>query len=112
MLGYIVLASIVGVIAFGAIRLTPLYLSFFTISGVIDGVVEEFDGTNPSRGAIVSSISRRFDVDSVSVISFRDVKVTPVDEGWQVAAVYDHSTPFVGNISFTVHFDKTRIVRR
>ena len=112
MLGYIILVSFIGIFAFGFIRLTPLYLNYMKVVGVVDGVAEEFDGQNPSRSAIVSSISRRFDVESVSIITYRDVKVTQVDGGWQVAAVYDHSTPFIGNISFTIHFDKTRLVRR
>jgi len=82
------------------------------IVGVVDGVAEEFDGQNPTRTAIRSSVSRRFDVESVSVITFRDVAITQVDGGFQVAAIYDHTAPFIGNISFTVHFDKSRIVRR
>jgi hypothetical protein len=112
MLGYIILVSFIGVFVFGAIRLTPVYLNYMKIAGVIDGVVEEFDGMNASRAAISKSISRRFDVDSVGVITYRDVKVSAVDKGWEVAAVWDHTTPFVGNISFTVHFNKTRVVRR
>lgn len=112
LLGYIILILFVGVFAFGAIRLTPLYLNYLKVVGVVDGVFGEFDGQNPSRAAIRNSISRRFDVESVAVITFRDVSVTAVDGGFEVAAVYDHTTPFIGNISFTVHFNKTRVVRR
>jgi hypothetical protein len=112
LLGYIILVLFIGVFAFGAIRLTPVYLNYMKIVGVVDGVFEEFDGQNPSRAAIRSSVSRRFDVESVGVITFRDVSVTAVDGGFEVAAVYDHTSPFIGNISFTVHFDKTRVVRR
>jgi len=46
------------------------------------------------------------------LIRARDISVTTVDGGLQVSAVYDHTTPFMGHISFTVHFDKTEIVRR
>ena len=112
MLGYLILGSFIGIFAFGAIRLTPVYLNYMKVVGVVDGVVEEFDGQNASRSAIAKSMSRRFDVESVSVISARDVEVTQVDGGWEVAAVYDHKAPFIGNISFSVHFDKRRIVRR
>lgn len=112
LLGYIILVGFVGVFAFGAIRLTPVYLNYMKVASVVDGVFKEFDGQNPARAAIRSSISRRFDVESVSIITYRDVKVTAVDGGFEVSAEYDHSTPFIGNISFTVHFNKTRIVRR
>ena len=112
LLGYIILIVFIGVFAFGAIRLTPVYLNYMKVVGVVNGVVEEFDGQRPTRAQIRSSIARRFDVESVSIISYRDVKVTQVDGGFEVAAVYDHTAPFIANISFTVHFDKTRIVRR
>jgi hypothetical protein len=112
LLGYIILVIFVGVFAFGVIRLTPVYLNYMKVVGVVDGVFEEFDGQGPTRAALRSSISRRFGVESVSVITYREVKVTQVDGGFEVAAVYDHTAPFIGNISFTVHFDKTRVVRR
>jgi hypothetical protein len=112
MLGYIILVVFLGVFVFGALRLAPLYLNYMKVVGVVDGIFNEFDGQAPTRSAIRTSISRRFDVESVSVITFRDVTVTQVDGGFEVAAVYDHTAPFIGNISFTVHFDKTRVVRR
>ncbi len=112
MLGYIILVAFIGTFAFGAIRLTPVYLNYMKVVGVVEGVYEEFDRQNPTRAAIRSSISRRFDVESVSIITHRDVTVTAVDGGFEVSAVYDHTAPFIGNISFTVHFDKTLTVRR
>jgi len=112
LLGYIILVIFVGVFAFGVIRLTPVYLNYMKVVGVVDGVFEEFDGQGPTRATLRSSISRRFGVESVSVITYQEVKVTQVDGGFEVAAVYDHTAPFIGNISFTVHFDKTRVVRR
>ena len=110
--GFIILGSFIGLIAFAALRLTPVYLNYMKVVGVVDGVFTEFDGQNPTRGAIRSSISRRFDVESVAVINYRDVTVTPVDGGFEVSVVYDHTAPFLSNISFTVHFDKTKLVRR
>ncbi len=111
-LGIAFLTTFIGLFAFGAIRLMPVYLNYMKIVGVIDGVVAEFEGQNANRTDVRRSLARRFDVDSVSEIRARDVPVTAVDGGLQIAAVYDHSTPFIGHISFTVHFDKNEIVRR
>ena len=112
MLGFIILTVFVGIIAFAAIRLTPVYLNYMKVVGVIEGVREEFDGQNPARPDIGRSIARRFDVESVGEITARDITVTPVDGGYEVAATYSHTTPFISNISFTVHFDKKVLVRR
>ena len=110
--GFIVLAIFVGLFAFASIRLTPIYLNYMKVAGVLNGVYDEFDGQNPTRAAIRTSISRRFGVESVSVISHRDIKVTPDSGGFLVVAIYDHTSPFIGNIYFTVKFDKQIVVRR
>ncbi len=111
-LGLVILASFVGLFAFAGIRLTPVYLNYMKIVGVVDGVREEFDGLNASRSQIRSSISRRFDIESVGIITAKDVKVLKVDGGHEVAATYSHKAPFIANISFVVDFDKRVLVRR
>ena len=110
--GFMMLAIFVGLFAFAVIRLTPVYLNYMKVAGVLDGVFDEFDSQNPSRAAIRTSISRRFGVESVSIISHRDIKVTPDSGGFLVEADYDHTTPFIGNIHFTVRFEKEVLVRR
>jgi hypothetical protein len=111
-LGFLILALFVGLFAFASIRLTPVYLNYMKVSGVLEGVYKEFDSQGPTRPAIVTSIRRRFDVESVSVITSRDIKVINEGGGFKIEAVYDHTTPFIGNVSFTVHFDKKVLVRR
>lgn len=110
--GVMVLVIFVGLFAFAAIRLTPVYLNYMKVAGVIDGVFDEFDSQNPTRAAIRTSISRRFDVESVTVITYRDITVTSDSGGFLVEADYDHTTPFIGNVSFTVSFQKEVLVRR
>jgi cell division protein FtsB len=111
-LGMLILVVFIGLFAFAAIRLTPVYLNYLKVSGVLEGVYEEFDRQAPTRAAIRTSISRRFDVESVSEITARDIEVTAQDGGFLVAAQYDHTTPFISNVYFTVRFDKTKLVRK
>ena len=111
-LGMIIIVAFLGMFAFAGLRLTPIYLNYMKVVGVIDGVDEEFDGTGATSTAIRKSISRRFDIESVGIITARDVKVTKVSEGYEVAAVYTHKAPFIANVSFAVDFDKRTIVRR
>ena len=111
-LGMIILVAFIGLVAFGVLRLTPIYLNYMTISGVVNGVVDEFDGQNATRGAIRTSLARRFVVESVQIISARDITVTTVDGGFEVAAQYEHTAPFIANVYFTVKFDKRELIRR
>jgi len=111
-LGFLILTIFVGMFAFGIIRLSPVYLNYLKVAGVLDGVYDEFDSQSASMGAIKKSIDRRFEVESVGVITDRDIKVTPEDGGFSVVAQYDHSVPFLGNLYFTVKFDKSVLIRR
>ncbi|MBT8108764.1 MAG: DUF4845 domain-containing protein [Gammaproteobacteria bacterium] len=111
-LGVVFLVAFVGMFAFAGIRLTPVYLNYMKVVGVVDGVVAEFDGANASRSAIRSSISRRFDIESVAEITAKDVKLTKVGEGHEIVATYSHKAPFIANVSFVVDFDKRAMIRR
>ena len=111
-LGVVILASFVGLFAFAGIRLAPVYLNYMKIVGVVEGVRDEFDGTGATRSQIRSSVSRRFDIESVGVITAKDVKVSKVDGGHEVSATYSHKAPFIANVSFVVDFDKRVLVRR
>ena len=111
-LGFLILVAFIGLFAFAGIRLTPVYLNYVKVVGVLDGVYDEFDSQNPSRAAIRTSITRRFEVESVSNITDREITVTADNSGFLVAAQYDHTTPFIGNLYFTVRFDKEVLVRR
>jgi hypothetical protein len=111
-LGLLILVSFAGLFVFAGIRLTPVYLNYLKVAGVVTGVHKEFDGHNASSAAVRASISRRFDIESVSEITARDVKVTKVDGGLEVAATYSHKAPFLGNVHFLVDFDKRVLIRK
>ena len=111
-LGLIILVAFIALFAFGGIRLTPIYLNYMKIAGVVSGVQKEFDGANATRTSIRTSISRRFDIESVGIINAKDVKVTKVDGGHEIAATYSHKAPFIANVSFVVDFDNRAMIRR
>lgn len=111
-LGLIILVSFLGLFAFGFIRLTPVYLNYFKVAGVVEGAFKEFDGQGANAGTIRSYVARRFDIESISEITARDIKVTTVDGGLEVSAQYDHKAPFIANVNFLVEFDKRAVIRR
>lgn len=111
-LGMIILVAFLGLFAFAAIQLTPVYLNYMKVASVVEGVKDEFDGQSPTVTNIRRSIERRFGIESVAVITPRDIKVTPESGGFLVAVSYDHTIPYIANVSFSVHFEKSALVRR
>jgi hypothetical protein len=110
-LGMLILVAFIGLFVFAGIRLAPVYLEHMKIVSVLDGVKAEYSGQNPSRDDIKRSLSRRFDVESINIISDKDVKIRKVADGYVLEAAYENRTPFIANISFAVTFDKKVDVR-
>jgi hypothetical protein len=111
-LGMIIVGCCVGMIAFAGLRLAPVYLNYMKVAGVLSGVRDEFDGQSPSRTSMRTSIERRFDIESVTELAVKDIKITSVDAGFTVSVTYDHPAPFIANVSFLVHFDNSVQIRR
>ena len=111
-LGSLILIIFLGLFTFEAILLTPTYLNYMKVVSILDGVAKEFDSDDPTRRRVRKSISQRFDVEDISVITAKDIKIVSDNDGFQLEAVYDHTIPVIANVSFTVHFDKKVLVRR
>lgn len=111
-LGLVILLVFVSIFAFAFLRLTPVYLNYFKVVGVVDGVYAEFDKNGATAANIRTSIRRRFDIESVGEIDAKDVKLEAVDGGYKVSAQYEHTAPFIANVYFTVKFDKAVTIRR
>lgn len=108
LLGFVIAASLAGLLVFAGIRLTPVYLEYMKIVSVLDGSKKEFDGKGADLASLRRSIQRRFDVESVSVIKVSDFKITKSPSGGYILAVaYAHKAPYIANINFLVDFDKT-----
>lgn len=110
-LGMLILVAFVGLFVFAGIRLVPVYLEHMKIVSVLDGVKDEFQGQGPSRQDLMRSLSRRFDIESINIISERDLSIKKVADGYVIEAKYENRTPFISNISFAVSFNKTVEVR-
>ncbi len=111
-LGMLIIGMFVAVVAYGAFRLVPVYLEHMKIVNVLDGLKEEMDGTNPSALMLRKSIERRMDVEAITVITFKDIKLSKSASGYFAGAKYENIAPFVANVSFVVNFDKTVEIKR
>ncbi|MFK8052708.1 MAG: DUF4845 domain-containing protein [Woeseiaceae bacterium] len=109
-LGLIILVVFVGLFVYAGMRLGPVYMENLKVSGTLEKVEEEFSGTNATQRKIRSSIEKRFDVESVNAISFKDVLITKAPNGFDVTANYTNTVPFIANIHFAVKFDNQVLV--
>ena len=102
-IGLIILISFVGLFVYAGIRLLPVYLEYFSVLRAVEGLKSDADS---GQKAMQSALEKRFDIDDVKSVGWRDIEIRKEGTGWDVHIAYDAETPFVGNIGFVVHFDK------
>ena len=110
-LGFLILATIFGLVGFGGIKLAPLYMQKMRINTVLSDVKEEVDGTNINTGTLRRTIIQRLYVEGISVLP-EDIDITPTNNGYRVGLNYDNETAFIGDISFVVAIDEQIEIRR
>ena len=102
--GLIIMITFVGLFVYAGLRLTPAYLENYKVKNTIAAIEEEFSGTNSARREIIQAIEKRWNIEIINVISWKDVKVVKAANGWDVQANYVNTVPFIANIDFALTF--------
>jgi Domain of unknown function (DUF4845) len=110
-IGLLCILALAGVVVYAGIRLIPLYLNYMKIAKIMDSTATEVKGDNPDPGEMRRIIERHWTVDDPTGIDAKEIEITKEDGGVQMHVAYDDSVPYVGNLSLSVHFDKTVKVR-
>jgi len=111
-IGFIILATIIAVMGFAALKLTPVYLEHMKIVSVLNDVKEDLDGQNATAGTIRAAIGKRLNVEMVSVLKSRDFEIKKSESGYTVRAQYENGVPYLGNLYLLAKFNNSvEIVR-
>lgn len=111
-IGFLVLAVLIGVVAYGGLRLVPVYLEHMAVSSVMKSVKSELDGQGASPVTIRNAIERRLNVESVSTVNARDFDISRGSGGWVLRIEYEGRVPYLGNLSLVASFDRQVEIRR
>ncbi|MEL7023663.1 MAG: DUF4845 domain-containing protein [Pseudomonadota bacterium] len=111
-IGLILLMMFLTLFVYAAMRLVPVYLEDQKISGAFASVEEEFTGTDFSRRDLVDGLQRRFEVESVNAVSWKEVEFIKTGSGYDVKVRYTNKVSYLANISFTVDFSHSVSVVR
>jgi hypothetical protein len=106
-IGLMCILVLVGIIGYAGIRLAPVYLNYMNVVKTMQATASEFKGDNPDPGAIRTSLSRHWEITTITAVDSKDIEITKDESGVTLHVAYDDSEPYIGNISLAVHFDKT-----
>jgi hypothetical protein len=104
-IGFLLVAAMVGLIGFAALRLVPIYAENFKIKAILEDVKGEMDGANPTPQSIRRAIDKRLNVEMVSGLDARDFEIEKAAGGFRVIASYEERAPLIANVVLLVTFD-------
>jgi hypothetical protein len=110
-IGLLCMLALVGVVGYGGLRLAPLYLNYMKVARAMDSAATEAKGDNPDPGMLRRALEKHWEIDDITGVGYADVEVLKEDRGIALHVAYDDSSPYIANVSLSVHFDKTVTVR-
>ncbi len=85
----------------------PVYLEYTKVARSLEQVRDEhsaMDKTSPQM--IRNSLERRWDVEDIARIGWKEIEIKRVTDGFEVRAAYEAEEPFVANVYLLTRFDK------
>lgn len=111
-IGFIIIAMLVGMVGYGAVRLIPVYMTQMKIRQLMADLKSEYDGNNPNATRLQTEIGKRLDIDAIDFPKRQDFVVSKTDDGLRVDVSYEDSVPYIANLSLTASFDNSVEIRR
>jgi hypothetical protein len=108
-IGWLILLIPMAILGYVAIRLVPIYLNYMRVAHSVQQTAVEMkseDVATLTPLLIRATLSKHFDIESITFPDVKDVTVTRDGTGWTIEAKFEDTAPMFGNISMVVDFDK------
>ena len=110
-IGFLILATLFGVVGLAGLKLVPMYLQNMRLSTVLNDVQKELNGQSTTPAAIQRELNRRFAVEGIDLPP-QQVKINQGRNGYEVRIQYENRAPYVADIYLLVAFDKRVEIKR
>jgi hypothetical protein len=111
-LGMVVILVILGSALYAGIRLVPVYLEYTKVARALEQVRDENAADETSSQMIRNALERRWDVEDIASIGWKEVEIRKTSEGFEVEASYSVERPFVANVYLLTKFDKLVVIQQ
>jgi hypothetical protein len=108
-IGWLFLLIPVAILGYVGIRLVPIYLNYMRVAHSVEQTATEMktdDVATLTPLLIRATLSKHFDIESITFPDVKDVTVTRDGTGWTIEAKFEDTAPLFGNISLVIDFDK------
>jgi len=108
MIGLLIGMSLVGFIIYTGMRLGPIYSEYYGVVKAMKLVVSKPDISSKSPAEIKQELLKGFWASYVDAkrVNKKHIKIIR-SRGKKLQVKYDVQEPFIGNLDFLIHFEKT-----
>ena len=105
-IGWLILMLPFAIVFYAGIRVSPLYLNYMKVVHSLDSVATELNNEGQTADGLRNAVDKHFQIESVDYPDKKDLKITRVNNVWQIEANYDDQSPLFSNIAILITFDK------
>lgn len=107
LIGFLVVLVVVGFFGYMAMKLVPAYTEFMGVTKAMNQLATENAAKTPAevRGALMKKLD--FQYVSDDTITPQDISLKRTGNATELNVSYDKRIPFMYNIDFLVHFEKS-----
>jgi type II secretory pathway pseudopilin PulG len=108
LISFLIVLLVVGFFAYMAMKLFPAYTEFMGVQKAMNDIAtESMDGK--SQAEIRNDLIKKLNYQYVSTDTIQpsDITIGKGDQGVELQVSYDKDIPFMFNIDFLVHFEKS-----
>ena len=109
-LGMVTILLILGAGVYAGIRLVPVFLEYTKVARALEQVRDEHAAIDTNPQMIRNSLERRWDVEDIQSVGWKEIEIKRTNDGYEVRAPYDVERPFVANVYLLVKFDKSVVI--
>ena len=110
-LGFLILASLVGVVGLGEIKVVPMYIKNMRMDTILGDIQKELNGQGANPSTIRYAIAKRFSVEDINMDPDK-LQITQSKEGYTLRVSYENRAPYVADIYLVVAYSKQVEIRR
>ena len=111
-LGMVTILVILGAGVYAGIRLVPVYLEFTKVARALEQVRDEHAAIESNPHLIRRSLERRWDVEDIKSIGWKEIEIKKSQDGFDVRAAYNVERPFVANVYLVAKFDRAVTIQQ
>jgi hypothetical protein len=110
-LGFLILATLFGVVGLAVLKLTPMYIKNMRMTTILNEIQQELSGQSATPASIRNALYRRFSVEDINLDN-DSLKIVQSKEGYSLRITYEERAPYVADVYLLVAFDKQVEIRR